>query len=241
MKYEGKYGTLEIDENGSLGYKPEVYCTELNLGGELTADNVKALLDEINAFRAGRKAELEAFFGGGGVYNVFIKHIARPTDYPIYDYHVLNAYYRLEKGLAADTSEETTPERYGEYRAFFFKVYEAMFGTGERKNDLETVTNMKRVDNALFEYDKAHGKKIGHNRRADTPRTTYKGVFYEEEIFRRAARGDVFDGGGVRRAHADCEGCVKKFGVLEKGRLLNAKKKRAFSSENFSSTCNCAL
>lgn len=181
MKYEGKYGTLEIDENGSLGYKPEVYCTELNLGGELTADNVKALLrwkdcrwlspdsdntekvlarlDEINAFRAGRKAELEPFFGGGGVYNVFIKHIARPTDYPIYDRHVLNTYYRLEKGLADGETKEPSPALYDEYRAFFFKVYEAMFGTGERKNDLETVTNMKRVDNALFEYDKAQGKK----------------------------------------------------------------------------------
>ncbi|MBD5426078.1 MAG: hypothetical protein HDR38_00760 [Treponema sp.] len=181
MKYEGKYGTLEIDENGSLGYKPEVYCTELNLGGTLTADNVKALLkwkdcrwlspdsdntekvlarlDDINAFRAGKKAELAPFFGGSGVYDVFIRHIARPAEYPIYDRHVLNAYCRLEKGLADGTSEETTPERYDEYRAFFFKVYEAMFGTGERKNDLETVRNMKRVDNALFEYDKAHGKK----------------------------------------------------------------------------------
>ncbi|MBD5447917.1 MAG: hypothetical protein HDR32_09325 [Treponema sp.] len=181
MKYEGKYGTLEIDENGPLGYKPEVYCTELNLGGELTADNVKALLrwkdcrwlspdsdntekvlarlDDINAFRAGRQEALAPFFGGSGVYDVFIRHIARPVEYPIYDRHVLNAYCRLEKGLADGTSEDTTPERYDEYRAFFFKVYEAMFGTGERKNDLETVRNMKRVDNALFEYDKAHGEK----------------------------------------------------------------------------------
>lgn len=46
MKYEGKYGTLEIcmDYPLGYGYKPEVYCTELNLDGELTKSNVSALL-----------------------------------------------------------------------------------------------------------------------------------------------------------------------------------------------------
>lgn len=181
MQYKGKSGTLEVDRDGPLGYEPDVYCTELHLGGALTEDNVKALLkwksprwlspdsekvkkvlgrlDEINSFRAGRQPELKSFFGGSGVYNVFIKHIARPADYPIYDRHVLNAYCRLEKGLADGESVRTTQKAYGEYRAFFFRVYEAVFGTGERKNDLETVRNMKRLDYALMEYDRAHGKE----------------------------------------------------------------------------------
>ena len=34
-----------------------------------------------------------------------------------------------------------------------------MFGAGERKNDRETVTNMKMLDRLLMEYDRAHGKK----------------------------------------------------------------------------------
>ena len=181
MEYKGKYGMLTLDWESLLGHDHKVYCEALSLGGALTEENVRTLLrwksprwlspdsgstekvlarlDEINAFRAGRQEALAPFFGGSGVYDVFIRHIARPAEYPIYDRHVLNAYCRLEKGLADGTSEETTPERYDEYRAFFFKVYEAMFGTGERKNVLETVRNMKRVDNALFEYDKAHGEK----------------------------------------------------------------------------------
>lgn len=179
MKYKGKYGTLEIEQDGSLGFAPEVYCTELNLGKKLTEGNVSALLrwkdtrlspcsekakrvlarlDEINAFRAGKQAELASFFGGGGVYNVFIKHIARPAEYPIYDSHVLNAYWRLEKGLADGESVRVTQKAYEEYRAFFFKVYEAVFGTDERKNDLETVKKMKALDAALIAYNKAHEK-----------------------------------------------------------------------------------
>ena len=180
MEYKGKHGTLTLDRDGPLGYKPEVYCEALNLGGKLTADNVQTLLkwksprwlspksdkvqkalehlNEINSFRADRNAELDSFFGGGGVYDMFIKHIARPTEYPIYDRHVLNAYYRLEKGLADGESERTTKKAYEEYRAFFFRAYEAVFGTDERKNDLETVRKMKALDTALMEYDKAHEK-----------------------------------------------------------------------------------
>ena len=68
---------------------------------------VLARLDDINAFRAGRQDALAPFFGGSGVYDVFIKHMARPTEYPIYDRHVLNAYCRFEKGLADGTSTAT--------------------------------------------------------------------------------------------------------------------------------------
>lgn len=181
MEYKGKHGSLTLDMESLLGHDHKVYCDALNLGGALTADNVRTLLkwksprwlspdsdkvekvlarlDEINSFRAGRRADLAPFFGGSGVYDVFIKHIARPTEYPIYDRHVLNAYYRLEKGLADGESKDTRPELYEEYRAFFFRAYDAMFGAGRRKNDLETVNNMKMLDHVLMEYDRAHGKE----------------------------------------------------------------------------------
>ncbi len=181
MEYKGKCGTLDVRKDWNLGYKPEVYCKELNLGGELTEDNVRALLKwkaprwfspkgknvkkvldrlgEINAFRAGRQEDLAPFFGGSGVYDVFVKHIARPTEYPIYDSHVLNAYFRLDQGLEDGKSKNTRPELYEEYRAFFFKAYERLFGKDERKADLETVRKMKALDTALMEYDKARAKK----------------------------------------------------------------------------------
>lgn len=122
------------------------------------AKRVLAQIDEINAFRAGKQADLASFFGGGGVYNVFIKHIARPAEYPIYDCHVLNAYWRLEKGLADGDTVRMAQKLYNDYRDFFFKVYEAVFGTDERKNDLETVKKMKILDTALMAYNKAHEK-----------------------------------------------------------------------------------
>lgn len=155
MEYKGKHGTLTADNVRTLlKWKAPRWLSP-------DSDNVQkvlARLDDINSFRADRNAEPKPFFGGSGVYDMFIKHIARPAEYPIYDRHVLNAYYRLEKGLADGESERTTPKAYEEYRAFFFRAYETVFGAGERKNDLETVKKMKMLDSVLLEYDRAHEK-----------------------------------------------------------------------------------
>lgn len=116
-------------------------------------------IEKINKFRKKKelteeeKKEFENMhiFDSGDVYNTFIKHIARPLEYPIYDTHVLNAFLRLKLGYSKQ-------DLYNEYKKFFFALYEAAFG----KDEPETVERMKEVDNALFNYDKYEktGKKV---------------------------------------------------------------------------------
>lgn len=56
----------------------------------------------------------------GLVWRVFLLHIARPTDYPIVDQHVLRAYYFLTHGKV--TKPEETLETYLLYKEFFFNI-----------------------------------------------------------------------------------------------------------------------
>ena len=168
-------------------YKKEVYLENIDPSeNDLALDKVKKLLkwkdprhlsdptkkgednkkvqkvleniEKINNFRKKELTEEEKkefenmhIFDRGDVYNTFIKHIARPLEYPIYDTHVLNAFLRLKLGYSKQ-------DLYNEYKKFFFALYEAAFGKDEPK----TVERMKKVDNALFNYDKYEktGKQV---------------------------------------------------------------------------------
>lgn len=116
-------------------------------------------INKINIFRNGKvtpEAEVtfdelikRLFPNGSGVWSIFVKHIARPWDFPIFDNHVWNAYCTL-------TGKEITKlsfDCYKEYRNYFLSLYKAVYGTDKRERNLETVKNMKVIDNALFAYD----------------------------------------------------------------------------------------
>ena len=109
-------------------------------------------IEKINSFRKGESDEFEPIFKSGDVYNVLIKHIARPWDYPLYDYHVLGAYFRLKLGFSQQ-------DLYNDYRKFFFDMYNAVFG----ENSPRSVGKMKALDSALFNYDKEKEKQKNPN------------------------------------------------------------------------------
>lgn len=143
-----------------LKWKDPRYLSDPTKKGEDNKKVQKVLenIEKINKFRKKELTEEEKkefenmhIFDSGDVYNTFIKHIARPLEYPIYDTHVLNAFLRLKLGYSKQ-------DLYNEYKKFFFALYEAAFGKDEPK----TVERMKEVDNALFNYDKYEktGKKV---------------------------------------------------------------------------------
>jgi len=137
----------------------EVYEANLNLRGELSEENVSllwkwenerygsplieptmAILPDVNAFRRlehvaepeERSFWLEASrVSQGIVWQVFLFHMARPQDYPIFDQHVMRAFLALTKGhilrhpgqvRGLCQSYERFRSSYSGYREFFFDL-----------------------------------------------------------------------------------------------------------------------
>lgn len=169
----------------------EVYQANLSMGGELSKENIsllwrwknerygsplieptQAILGEINAFRrlehVDERGERKfwqkvATITPGIVWQVFLFHMARPLDYPIFDQHVMRAYLALTRGyLYLNPREAIEPcptyERfcsaYSGYRSFFFDVVKEA-GASE----------LKAVDRALW----AFGRHLKRLHRVDGP------------------------------------------------------------------------
>lgn len=99
-------------------------------------EHVVEKIEAINAFRNGKLEETEfdkkiaeCFPNGGGVWHIFVKHIACPWDFPIFDNHVWSAYCCL-KGKGNVT---LSFDYYVEYRDYFLSLYKDVHGTDERK------------------------------------------------------------------------------------------------------------
>lgn len=169
----------------------EVYHANLNLGGDLSAGNIsllwrwkneryglrlleptKAILPDINAFR--RLAQVstpeersfwQKAFGvtPGIVWQVFLFHMARPQDYPIFDQHVMTAFFAINQGYIYRRPKEARAiclkyekfrSAYGGYRDFFFKLV-----------DEADAPEPKAVDRALW----AFGRHLKRLHRVDGP------------------------------------------------------------------------
>jgi len=169
----------------------EVYQDNLNLGGELSEKNVsllwrwknerygsplieptQAILEDLNAFRRleyvdepqERNFWQKAFtISQRIVWQVFLFHMARPHDYPIFDQHVLTAFFALTEGyIYRSPKEARVPcveyenfcSSYNGYKVFFSKLLSES-GSPEPK----------AVDRALW----AFGKHVKRLHRIDGP------------------------------------------------------------------------
>ena len=169
----------------------EVYQADLDEGAELTRESIsrlwrwknerygsplikptQAILADINRFRKldriyGAKErefwQLVATITPGIVWQVFVFHMARPQDYPIFDQHVMRAYLALTTAYirrnprvvrAPCRNYERFISAYGGYRSFFFRLVEEA-GSPEPK----------KVDRALW----AFGRHLKRLHRADRP------------------------------------------------------------------------
>jgi len=152
------------------------YFDQLNLGRDLTDENVRKLLswksrrflagrsdgkenphvakvlrnlDSLNRFRRGEitEGEMRAIVGTiypeGFVWNVFLLHIAKPQVCPIVDRNVLQSW-------AAHTHGRNNLDWkvYAAYSNYFATIAEAL-GIPRTTDE---VRELKRIDNALFEY-----------------------------------------------------------------------------------------
>jgi hypothetical protein len=163
----------------------EVYEANLNLGGELSGENIGllwrwknerygsplieptlAILDDINAFRrlknVDEPSERNFWHKASGispmiVWQVFLFHMARPHDYPIFDQHVMRAFFALSQGyIYRNPKEVGVPCRsygrfgsaYSGYKDFFFHLVREA-GSPEPK----------KVDRALWAFGR-HLKRL---------------------------------------------------------------------------------
>jgi len=143
-------------------YSDEVYGKNLNRKGLLNERNIKPLwewknggplskskqpvilrtvekLDEINSFRKLLRVskrdvrESSYIVPCGFVWKVFLFHIARPDDYPIFDQHVARAYHFLTTG-EIHVEPELNMRRYYQYIKFF-KMIKKKGNKDERQVD----------------------------------------------------------------------------------------------------------
>ena len=169
----------------------EVYQANLNLRGDLSEENIsllwrwkneryglplieatKAILSDINAFR--RLAHVDGpeerdFWQKAYrvspwiVWQVFLFHMARPQDYPIFDQHVMRAFWALTQGYIYRRPKEARVlclkyehfcSSYSGYRGFFFKLVSEA-----------SSPEPKAVDRALW----AFGRHLKRLHRVDGP------------------------------------------------------------------------
>jgi hypothetical protein len=157
------------------------YVNELNLDNNLTEENVKRLLRwkdprqlteiiltgpnrgqpnekvfrvleqlvEINQFRSEQLAEdrfremVAEIFPNGFIWQVFLFHIAKPCVFPIADQNVFRAFNKI-----MNNNVDIWEQYINGYRVFFFGL-----ATAADKN-INDVSALKCVDNALFEFGK---------------------------------------------------------------------------------------
>lgn len=157
-------------------YDPKTYFTNLKITDsgyeKLTEDNISILLkwkdkqhfskdkikkiidkiNDINNFRFGKITEQEfpTFFPkGDGIWDVFIKHIAKPIEFPLYDQHVFRS-YRFHNCVGKNEIKESYPD----YKNYFSSIYKSYYDKEKFEANIQTVKNMKKIDNALMAYGK---------------------------------------------------------------------------------------
>lgn len=114
---------------------------------------VLAKLGSINQFRNNQSSEADMkraaqeVFQDGIVWRAFLLHIAKPPMYPIADQNVFRA-CSLHTGLQRDNQTWDTYESYCNY---FQQITESV---GVDRT-VANVTELKRIDNALFEFGKS--------------------------------------------------------------------------------------
>jgi hypothetical protein len=155
---EGKYTDADYEKNlnrqGLLTPENIQYLLEwknanrLSKAKQKVADGIKERVAKLNEFRqlpTVSDKEFKKFWSlisslieYGVVWKVFLLHISRPNDYPIFDQHVLRAWNFLTKQRVEELDKNL--ENYKEYKSFFLKLEKQYQG------------NMRDVDRALMAF-----------------------------------------------------------------------------------------
>ena len=112
---------------------------------------VLSKMNKINDFRNNEITEFQfdeilndCFPNGNGIWNIFIKHIAKPLSFPIYDQHVYRAFCWHKKD-----NEKDINNKYSNYKEYFYEIYYSLYND---TSVIEKIRNMKTIDNALMAF-----------------------------------------------------------------------------------------
>lgn len=147
-----------------LRWKDKRWLTEKSISGPNKGKEnkkVKKVIENriyLNKFRIGKMHHQEfnkktnELFPNGLIWQAFLFHIARPFDYPIADQNVFRSYKEHQ-----NVDNPTDWEGYLDYKNYFFKIsFVANViikkPKGNEKNIEEIVTNLRKVDKALFAF-----------------------------------------------------------------------------------------
>lgn len=136
----------DLSKNDSLGKlwrwkMQEKFFTPHN---QRALEQMKANIEIILDFRKSNPSFQELYnfsrriFKSGVVYPVFLIHVCKPEDYPIFDQHVFRAFIFLITGKITDKPKEI--KDYLNYRKFVFKIH--------KQHNI----NLRDIDKALMAF-----------------------------------------------------------------------------------------
>jgi len=160
--------------------RTEDYIYNLNIGQNLKRNNVRWLIDwklpkphreneidrvlgqtaRLNQFRNGNLSENEfkelvaQIYRTGFVMPVFLFHISRPQQYPIWDRFVINAFQRHIHNIRINGNIINAWDAYDRYRQYIDSIGKACFKGFPSRNNERCVRNLKQIDNALWAFGK---------------------------------------------------------------------------------------
>lgn len=117
-------------------------------------------IGQINMYRRGILPENKFYkitqdiFPAGFIWKIFIRHIARPTQWPIADQNVFRSYVKLFNPTIPSNLTNFNDRTYCDYTKYFFELADNFINfIGVDKTDINAVVRAnKRFDNALFAF-----------------------------------------------------------------------------------------
>ncbi len=156
-KYPEKDYLYHLKKDGTLTPEDLLYLLEwknanpLSQKKQLIFENAKQNLDKLmkyrklNRFKADHVHELYSLVSeivrAGLIWKIFLMHLARPDEFPIFDQHVYRAYFFLKS--AEITDRTFTKDDINLYREYFSYV---------TKLRNETSLDLRTIDKGLFAF-----------------------------------------------------------------------------------------
>jgi len=157
--YPEKEYLYHLKKDGSLTPEDLLYLLEwknakpLSQKKQLIYEKAKKNLDRLmkyrnlGRFKADHEFELYSLVSEivrtGLIWKIFLMHVARPDDFPLFDQHVYRSYYFLKNGEIIDrTLTEDDKNLYQEYFSYVTKIRD------------DTSLDLRTIDKALFAFGK---------------------------------------------------------------------------------------
>ena len=144
-----------------LRWKDPRMLTHIKRDGEINprVQRVIEKIQDLNDFRDDQLSEEDFIhitgdiFQHGHVWRIFLFHIYKPSEYPIIDRYVRQAFCcHTMHNFNGHWSLEYAWDMYQQYTEYFNQIYEMTQFDHGMDNNVEHVINLKQIDNALMAF-----------------------------------------------------------------------------------------